>query len=858
MTQSLGLDSYTCPRQVHNASFAASAPMQSQENISSFPPPQNWFSEATTGEGFRLHWKCLEKIITQSTPEELLARKEGIRRQLEEHGVSYHVYADAQGQDRPWGLDLFPFVIPQNEWNFIEQGLIQRTRLFNALHCDLYGPRRALGAGILPAGLLFAHPSFLRPCDGIHLPHQIAIGMHAINLARRPNGNWCVISDRTQAPSGLGYTLANRIVLSQCIPDPFRDAQVQRLASFFMALRENLRALAPRPGDSPVVALLTPGPFNETYFEQSFLARYLGFNLVEGGDLIIRNNTVCIKTLDGLRQVDILLRRVDDAYADPLEFNADSILGVPGLLGAIRAGNITMVNALGSTWLETPALHRYLPTLCRLLLGEELILPSVESLWCGDAQDRARVLSNPDQYVIKHTFGSSHGAHVFPSRLTADQKASLSEQIRFNPNAYTAQERIPLSRVPCLEDTTRVDRPVILRAFTSAGPGGVSVLPGGLTRVSTSTHRLIVSMQEGAFSKDTWVLSDKPVANISLLRPATQAIRLERAPAEVPSRVADNLFWLGRYAERLEDISRILRCILNRLTSEGSSEETPELSALIHLIIKLDLFPERFLQRRTLAGIERECTQLVFNTHRLGTVREVHGRLQNLAFTLRDRFSSDTQRTLSKLQSGLKSYDTARRTQGALAALNHIMLHLAAFNGLEMENMTRGHAWRFLDMGRRLERAINVITLLQTGLLLPPQDSNAALVPLLEIADSVITYRRRYFGTPQWPTLADLLIADETNPRSFAFQVSSLLDHVQRLPGATSNAANASQGSEQQLLTSIKRRLSRLDLADLSEGERDPSCDPLPATLVQLAEQMRLVSEGITQRFFVHTPVSTS
>ncbi len=815
-----------------------------------------WYDETTEDGRLRAHWEALSTLLQNSSGEELSARRELVRRQLEELGVTYNVYSDTQGMDRPWGLDLFPFVIPQSEWEQLERGLRQRTRLFNAILNDVYGPRHLVGEGLLPAALVHANPSFLRPCDGVLPAHGFPLNLHATNLARREDGTWCVLSYRTQAPSGLGYALANRIVLSHAMPDEFRIAQVQRLASFFMGMRDSLRALAPAGTDAPSIALLTPGPFNETYFEHSFLARYLGFALVEGGDLVIRDHHVFIKTLEGLRPVDILLRRVDDAFCDPLEFKADSHLGVPGLLNAVRSGHVALVNSLGCTWLESPALQRYMPAFCRRLLGEELLLPAVKTWWCGDASDREHVLANFDSLVIKRSFGASRGPHHFASRLTPEAKEALLADIAFNPTEYVAQERVSLSRIPTCDGESTPARPVVLRGFTCAGPDGIRVLPGGLTRVSTSTHGLIVSMQGGGMSKDTWVLSDGPVSNVSLLRPATRVIRLERAPAEVPSRVADNLFWLGRYAERLEDISRLLRCMLNRLTTESGTEETPELAAMVQLMVRLELFPEAFLERRSLAGIERECVQIVFHAHRLGTIREVHSRLQGLAFSLRDRFSADTQRILSKLQGGIRPLDTTSPANHALEVLNHIVLHLAAFSGMEMENMTRGHAWRFLDMGRRLERSINIITLLQNGLQLRGNDNGVALVPILEIADSVMTYRRRYFGQPQWPTVTDLLIADDSNPRSFAFQVASMLEHVQRLPGARS--ANPAANREQRLLQSVKKMLSQLDLADLCEGEKDPSADPLPATLGRLAEDMRHISDGITQRFFAHTPVKPS
>ena len=412
--------------------------------MSPLPPPHQlekgpWYDESSEGDMLRKHWAPLSNMLQSFSTEELATRREMVRRQLEELGVTYNVYSDTQGIDRPWGLDLFPFVIPEAEWAFLERGLIQRTRLFNAIYRDVYGLRQMVSEGLLPAALVYASPSFLRPCDGVLPAHGIPLNLHAVNLARRADGTWCVLSDRTQVPSGLGYALANRIVLSHAMPDEFRIGQVQRLASFFMSMRESLRRLAPSGTDTPVIALLTPGPFNETYFEHSFLARYLGFALVEGGDLVIRDGRVFIKTLEGLRPVDIILRRVDDAFSDPLEFKSDSYLGVAGLLNAVRSGQVALVNAIGSAWLESPALNRYMPSLCRRLLGEELILTGVDTWWCGDENDRRHVTENFDSLIIKGSFGTNRTPHKFGSRLDAESRNALRAKIDFNPVDYVAQ-----------------------------------------------------------------------------------------------------------------------------------------------------------------------------------------------------------------------------------------------------------------------------------------------------------------------------------------------------------------------------------------------------------------------------------
>ncbi len=813
-----------------------------------------FFDETRDAEGdLRPHWSLLRRLLEESPEDQLTARSDAIHRHLGELGATYNVYTDAQGQERPWALDPIPFVLAPSEWAGIESGLIQRTRLLNLLLCDLYGEQRMLREGLLPPDLVYGSPSFLRPCLGQPIPGGQPLVLHAVNLARNADGRWCVLSDRVQSPSGLGYALANRIVLSRVLPDEFRGGHVQRLAGFFMALRESLRSLAHENCDAPTIALLTPGPFNETYFEHAFLARYLGFPLVEGGDLAERDGHICIRTLEGLRQVDVLLRRVDDDYCDPLELKSDSCLGVPGLLDAVRSRRIALVNSLGAAWLESPALAPFLPRLCLALLGEELALPCADSWWCGQDKERRFVRENLERLVIKRTFGGGRGPHLFGSRLSSEAREALLRELEFDGGSFVAQVPVPLSRAPILGDHGLEDRPLVLRTFVCATPAGASVLAGGLTRAATDSDFTSVSMQGGGISKDTWVVSDTPVADLSLLRPPTRVIRLERAPSEVPSRVADNLFWLGRYAERLEDICRILRCVLSRVSSEASSEQTPELEALVRLLVSIDVFSKELLGHRSIASVERECHRLIFHTHRLGTVREIQGRLQTLAFSLRDRFSADTQRTLNLLNAGLRASSPATsQPLAALDSLNHCLLHLAAFSGLEMENMTRGHAWRFLDMGRRLERAVNIVTLLQAGLLTRNDIDGCVLPAILEIADSAMTYRRLTFSQPQWPTVADLLIAEERNPRSFTFQIGALIAHLQNLP--PSPADGASTRREARDLAVLRRRLARLDLSELTEDGTTANLAPLIDTLGQLAAEMHQLSNAVTRRFFAHAP----
>ena len=345
------------------------------------------------------------------------------------------------------------------------------------------------------------------------MPGDVYLHNYSADLARSPNGKWWVIADRTQTPSGAGYALENRLVSQRVLPDVFRATHVRRLADFFQAYREALHNLVPHHQDNPRIVLLTPGPYNETYFEHAFLARYLGYTLVEGGDLTVRDNSVFLKTLGGLLPIDLIMRRQDDTFCDPLELRGDSVLGVPGLVQAVRAGNVAIVNALGSGLLESPATAAFLPSLCKHLLDEELKMPTVATWWCGEAKPLAHVLENLARLVIKPTFGSARRLPIFGAKLSAAAREKLRDDIRAAPADYVAQEQVALSSAPVWQERGGLaPRHMVLRVYVIASEGSFAVMPGGLTRITSSLDSLVASMQHGGGSKDTWVMASGPVS----------------------------------------------------------------------------------------------------------------------------------------------------------------------------------------------------------------------------------------------------------------------------------------------------------------------------------------------------------
>jgi uncharacterized circularly permuted ATP-grasp superfamily protein len=515
----------------------------------------------------------------------LRRRWQTARQRIRENGVTYNVYGDPLGIDRPWNLDPIPLMIPPSEWSQLEAGLIQRARLLNLILADLYGPQKLLRGGQIPPALLFANPGFLRPCNGVTVTGNTYLHLLAVDLARGPDGEWWVISDRTHAPSGAGYSLENRIVMAETLPDLFREFQVKTLASFFRSFRETLLRLSPRNRENPRVVLLTPGPFNETYFEHSYLARYLGFTLVQGGDLTVRDNRVFLKRLAGLKQVDVILRRLDDSFCDPIELRSDSYLGVAGLVEAVRAGNVSVANALGSGLIETSAFMPFFPGLCRRMLGEDLKLPAAATWWCGQPGALRYVLDNLDYLVIKPAFPAKGMEPVFGGKLSADGRSQLIERIKATPHEFAGQELLSLSTAPVwLEENGLAARRVVLRVYLAAEGDSWIVIPGGLARASSSIDTPVVSMQRGGGSKDTWVLSDGPVDTFSLQTPRDLPVTLVRGVvSDLPSRAADHLFWLGRYAERSEHLARMLRCILIRLTGESGVAAESEWESLTRM-----------------------------------------------------------------------------------------------------------------------------------------------------------------------------------------------------------------------------------------------------------------------------------
>jgi uncharacterized circularly permuted ATP-grasp superfamily protein/uncharacterized alpha-E superfamily protein len=700
----------------------------------------------------RAHWQAIVERLSNEGVDGIKRGVELARRLIVENGVTYNVYADPQGRDRPWVLDPLPLILPADEWATIEAGVTQRARMLDALLADLYGPQKLIANGIVPPELAFGHPNYLWPCRDVIPSDRRWLHVYAADIARAPDGRWWLLADRTQTPSGAGYALENREIVERVFPDLLRELQVRPIERFFGALREQRLAATE---DNSLAVVLTPGPFNETYFEHVYLARQLGLPLVQGADLTVRDATVYLKTLGGLQRVHSILRRLDDDFCDPVELRSDSALGVPGLLGAVRAGRVTVANALGAGVLESAAWLGFLPGAAEWLLEEKLVLPSVATWWCGERPALDYVLANLDKVVIKGTFPNQRFEPVFGRDLTGKARSELTARIRAHPHAYVAQERFKLSQAPSWRTTGNgglTARSLSLRVYAIATEDGYRVLPGGLSRIASETSAEVVSTQRGGSSKDVWVLASSTTdRNDDVVRDiAKQSSKLVRHD-ELPSRLGENMFWLGRYTERCEAKARLLRTTLASRSQSASWSMALAVCRYMGVIANGEFNAKTYFNADNPLGLPADVKRLTW-----------------CATQSRSHLSAEHWRTINLLQRQLQ--DATTTPVEPREALDRLLLTVTALAGFALDDMTRDDGWRLLMLGRHLERMQFLCDVLRLRLATEHAPEQTDLEWLLGINGSTVDYRARYMSAPRLAYTLDLLIRDAENPRSLVFQ----------------------------------------------------------------------------------------
>jgi uncharacterized circularly permuted ATP-grasp superfamily protein/uncharacterized alpha-E superfamily protein len=730
-----------------------------------------------------------------------------VAQQISQDGVTHNVFSEEGVASRAWSLELLPLIIEPAEWALIEAGAIQRAELMQTMLADLYGPQRLLQEGLLPPALLMRHPGWLRPMQGVVPPGGMHLFIVAFDLARGPDGRWWLAAQRTQGPSGLGYVLHNRLVISRQFPDAFRELRVQHIASSYRRLLDTVEQVSRQVagGATPRVVLLTPGPFSETYFEHAYLARYLGLPLVEGGDLTVRDQHLFLKTVQGLEPVHGVLRRLDDDWCDPLELRPDSELGVPGLLQAARAGTVVMANALGSAFLESPAVQGFLPGICQRLTGQPLRLPALPTWWCGESAAWQSVQDDLANKYVRSTFPrGGRTSQVMPAAQAHDPHgqhhslARLRADIAEDPDAWTVQNRLRFSRAPIWGHGLLTPRPAMVRVYAIADGGGRwHVLPGGMTRVAQREDSS-VSMQRGGSSLDTWVRTDGPVDTFSMLPQRLQVDDIVQRQRPVSSRMGENLFWLGRYTERTEQLVQLARATLKLIDADNDAPPAV-LQALSALAVSTGLAPEgvptltqapHLFERALLAALAdttgaKGAASIAYNLESL----------QRASHSLRERLSSEQWGLIRSMGEGFGQTLAIAAGTGqqmptlplVLPALDRLALQLAAVTGAQTDRMTRDHGWRLLTVGRLLERLIGLAQRLQAFIeaeaISGPTASAAGIDLLLELFDSVITFRARYQRHEDLLALTDLLVLDSSNPRALAGVLRRLRTELSKLPG---------------------------------------------------------------------------
>nr|WP_295383229.1 circularly permuted type 2 ATP-grasp protein [uncultured Pseudacidovorax sp.] len=836
------------------ADEADEAPTPPAEAAGTLTPAWTQFFEELGPEGFA----------------DLPRRALSLERQIRDNGVTYNVYADTDGPQRPWSLDLFPLIVPPGSWAQIETGVLQRVRILDRVMADVYGPQALLQEGLLPAALVRGHPGYLRQMHGVKPPGDTWLRIAAFDLARGPDGNWWVVSQRTQAPSGLGYLLENRLAVSRQFPQAFESLQVQRLAATYTAMMDGLQRMCPA-GSPPHIALLTPGPYNETYFEHAYLARYLGVTLVEGNDLTVRDERLYLKTLQGLRPVHGLIKRLDDPFLDPLELRPDSTLGVPGLLQVIRAGNLLIANMPGSAFLESPALLGFLPALSRRLLGEELALPALPTWWCGERAAMEAALPRLAECAVKPTYPGSTIHPSFEAVLGTqlDQRAldEWAGRIIRQSDAHTVQSYLPLSQMPTwaqdLGPGRIAPKAVMLRVFAvNDGPQSWRVLPGGLARLAGQDAQ-IASMQRGGSSADVWVQTEGEVDRSTRLAPQSTPASLQRHRAPVTSRAAENMYWLGRYTERAENTLRLARLTLENLSGEDQFSR-PLVAWLHEMALRNALVPREVpgLARQH-EGARAAHSRRLFERALIAELGQAqNGRsvgfnlrcLREAAQAVRERLSQEHWNHIVRAEADLvrrfqeqagESGEGRYAVGATLRTLEATSAALAAITGAQTDRMTRDDAWRLLSIGRHIERLAFLASALAAGFEHGTVHEASGFEALVGLFDSTITFHARYQQRRDVASLVDLLVQDGDNPRSLAWVTHTLRKRLAKLAGSAPDR-----------LTALSYELPNPD-----DWSLELLCDPGPdgryGTLMQTLARCETaayhVSDAIGVRYFTLT-----
>ncbi len=825
-----------------------------QDLLSDYSPPTGGFDEAIGADGcVRPHWRAFSEAFGAIPPDEQFQRQERLRRLVLENGIAHDLFAEP-GSRQPWSIDLIPILISNAEWAQLERGLTQRAALYDLIAKDLYGPQKLLKSGKVPPRLVFSDPAFLRACREPR-PGRHLINFFAADLIRDTDGRWRIIDVHAETPAGVGFALANRLLHGQLMGDIFRSSRAVRLAPHFQQFQTELLQRIER--DDPLITMLTPGPRHEDYFSHAYLSRYLGFQLVEGGDLRVIGSRVYMKTLEGLKPIDLIIRCVEGSHCDPLELDPNGFAGPVGLVQALRKNPRLIMNSLGASVVESRGLMPLLPQISRSLMGEELLLQDTPKRWLGDMEARVYVFAHPDRFVIRHAHeGTGRPGRaelgIMPDTLQPRELEALKFDLDANGQDFVAEERHDCATAPSWTSGGLKARPFAMRLYVVAVDGDYRLMPGGLAMSLDGAPGVAMSAMDG-HSRDVWVASDEEAAapHITLMRPAAEVARVLRTGSGLRSRIADNLYWLGRYCERADWVMRLMRGALTRADDTGAIALGDGGSKALELILAKDLTPSAIKDLGADARSAEYAVRLLMTSPgRSHSLPGLEANILRVGSIVRERLSLEVWQTLLRF-SNIASPQAADLgdTVKLLDRLNAGIVTVASMNGLTAENMTRNYGWRFQDMGRRLERALNLAELLLAlfGEARREEEETGRLFFVLNVADSTITFRQRYLFAPILSLVLDLLMVDESNPRGIGFQLMAISEHLQALPQASPHAPH---NEEQRLILELLTRVRLAKVASLEHAGEDGKRPELQDLLSHLISGLPKLSEAITRRYF--------
>jgi uncharacterized circularly permuted ATP-grasp superfamily protein/uncharacterized alpha-E superfamily protein len=810
-----------------------------------FPPivraPSNAYDEYLDGTVPRAHQRRLYDFLQGCTQSEIDRLSTALRQRIASHEVTFNILGAPNGSARSWRLDPIPLVIARDRWEVLARGLRQRAKVLSAMYADFYGPRRLLSEGVVPAQLVLGNPDFSRACSGWEPRGGHTLHLYACDVGCGPSGKFEVYSDRAAAPAGAGYALENRLALGGVLSRLFNEYGVQRMRRFFASIDECVHSLVHTTQRDARVVLLSPGLSDESAFEHAYLTRYLGYELAEGRDLTVRDREVYLKTLSGLKKVHVVLRRTHDRWCDPVHLREDSTLGVPGLVEAAAAGNVALLNPLGAAAVEAPGLKPYIDAACRFFFKESLELPSVPSHWCGDPESLAYAIAHHEELLFKPAMQERTGPVIRPALLGAAERQEFIERLEANPGLFVAEAWPGLSVAPFLDAGQLTYGQVAIRTFLCRRGDEYLVMPGGMARANASPDGLFLSGEEEGISKDIWIPTGTQMTNRPPPAMPEGRIELRRGGVELPSRLIDDLYWLGRYIERADITARLLRSAYERLGTEASDDAPLALERIVEALSALDIVPKSTVRPRDIEGLlAGALSDPLQSTSLPGLMRSVHV----LSQRTRGRLSRDAWRTLHDMAALFDSSHPA--TAEPIARLDSLIILLSAVRGTTLDNMVRSHAWTFLDMGRRVERGTMSLTVLRT--MMAPGAARVHMEVLLEVGDSLLTYRARYLSQLQVAPVVDLLLTDDSNPRSVLFQAAELVRHVSQLPRPDDVVRN----SAERRAIALSSSLMTLDVMRVCSG----SGEDLRAALEAASELFWQFSDDVEQVWFSHTSPS--